>query len=184
MKNTIKMLAIVVAGIACANSASAQSVSATADATGTIVQPLTITKTTDMQFGNMAVTATAGTVVMTAASGAGGRSATGGVTLPSNAGTVSAASFHITGQAGDTYSITIPSAAATLSDGAGTPHTMTLDTWTASPAAGSHTGTLSGGGTDDVYVGATLHIAGSQTPGTYRLSSTGGSGVFTVTVSY
>src|SRR5678816_3955366 len=92
--------------------ASAQA-SATATATATIITPITITRTTDMNFGNVAVqAATGGTVVITPA---GLRSATSGVTLPATAGTVSAAAFTVAGQAGYTYAITLPTS-LTLTD--------------------------------------------------------------------
>ena len=147
------------------------SVSATSTATATIVTPIAISKSIDMNFGNLSVNANAGTVVITPA---GARSATGGVSLPVVAGTVSATSFAITGQASYTYSITLPSSATTLSDGSG--HSMTVDTWTSSPTP---TGTLSSGGAETLKVGATLNITGSQAAGIYTSATP-----FTVTVNY
>ncbi len=180
MKKTVKVLALAIASFAVAQSASAQSVSATSNATGTIVSPLTITWLTDMRFGNMAVTPTSGTVVMAPTSGSGGRTATGGVSLPGVTGTVSAASYTVTGEGGDTYTITLPSSASTLADGSS--HTMTLDSWT-NNFGSTHTFSGTGFSTETLYVGGTLHIAGSQTPGVYALT-TGGSGVFSVTLNY
>src|SRR5258707_15610441 len=84
---------------------------ATATATATIVTPISITKTVDMNFGNVAVQAsTGGTVVLAPA---GTRTTTGGVTLPVTAGTVTAASFTVNGQGAYTYAITLPSSAVT-----------------------------------------------------------------------
>jgi hypothetical protein len=144
-------------------------VSDVATATATIVAPITITKTVDMNFGNVASSAALGTVVLTPA---GGRSATGGVTLPATAGTVSAASFTVGGQTGFTYAITLPAAATTITSGA---NTMTVNTWTSNP---SGTGTLTGG-TSTLTVGATLNVGANQPAGTY-VSGT----PFTVTVNY
>lgn len=144
--------------------------SATATATATIITPIAISKTTDMNFGNVAVNATPGTVVLTPA---GTRSATGGVTLPASAGTVSQAVFSVSGQANATYSITLPSGATTITSGA---NTMSVDTWTSNPNA---TGTLDGSGNQTLNVGATLNVAASQAAGTY-VSGT----PFTVTVNY
>jgi hypothetical protein len=65
-------------------------------ATATIVTPISIIKTVDMNFGNVAVqSTTGGTAVL---SPAGIRTATGGVTLPVTPGTVTAASFTVNGQ--------------------------------------------------------------------------------------
>lgn len=147
-------------------------VSATASATATIITPLTITKTVDMNFGNLYVSATvAGTVVLTPA---GTRSATLGVGLPVTPGTVTAASFTVTGLTAATYSITLPSAATTITSGA---NNMTVDTWTSTPTVAVG-GTLTSG-TQNLTVGATLHVALAQPTGTY-ISGT----PFTVTVNY
>src|ERR1700761_3318149 len=98
---------------------------ATATATATIVTPISISKTVDMNFGNVAVSASiAGTVVLTPA---GVRSATGCVTLPTTAGTVSAATFTVSGNGNYTYSITLPSTDLTISSGA---NNMTVNTFT------------------------------------------------------
>jgi len=144
-------------------------VSATANASATIITPIAIANTADMDFGNVAVNATPGTVVLTPAAA---RSTTGGCTLPAVTGTVAAAAFTVTGLADATYSITLPAAALTITSGA---NTMTVDTWTSSPTP---TGTLTGG-SENLTVGATLNVAGSQAPGTYTSAAP-----FTVTVNY
>lgn len=146
-------------------------VSATADASATILTPIEITNASDMNFGNMAVNATPGTVVLTPA---GTRTPSGGVTfLAANPGTVTAASFTVTGLANATYSITLPSGSTTISNGT---DDMTVDTWTSDPTP---TGTLDGTGTQTLNVGATLTVPGSASSGVY-LSST----PFEVTVNY
>jgi len=130
---------------------------ASATATATIVAPLTITKTVDMNFGNVAVGGSLGTVIMDPA---GSRSATGGVTLPATAGTVTAASFNVAGQGTYTYAITLPSSDLTITSGA---NTMTVNTFTSTP---SGTGQLTAGA-QTLTVGATLNVDASQTAGTY-----------------
>src|SRR5882762_9744039 len=86
------LMALLLAG----SSATFAQSTASATATATIVTPIGITKTVDMNFGNVAVqTSTGGTVVLTPTST---RSAFSGVTLPTTAGTVTAASFDIAGQ--------------------------------------------------------------------------------------
>jgi hypothetical protein len=123
-----------------------------------------------MDFGNVAVSAVAGTVVLDPA---GARSVTGGVTLPAINGTVSAATFDVSGQANFTYSITLPSAATTITSGT---DNMTVDNWTSSPTP---TGTLDGTGAQTLAVGATLNVGAGQASGLY-VSGT----PFTVTVNY
>jgi len=144
-------------------------VSATATASATIVGPIGITNTANMDFGNVAVSAALGTVVLTPA---GTRSVTGGCTLPAITGTVTAAAFNVTGAVNYTYSITLP-ASATITDGT---NNMTVDTFTSTPTP---TGTIGAGGTQALTVGATLHVAGSQVAGTYTTAAP-----FTVTVNY
>jgi len=147
-------------------------VDATASSTATIVTPIAITKTVDMNFGNVSVNGSLGTVVLAPA---GTRSTTGGVTTPATVGTVTAASFDITGQASYTYSITLPAAPVTLTH-TNAVNTMTASTFTSSPTP---TGTLSVGGTQTITVGATLNVAGSQLAGVYATLTP-----FTVTVNY
>ena len=165
------ILFIAVAGFSVSSFAQTNSVNATATSSATIITPLAIAKNTDMNFGNVGVNASLGTVVLTPAST---RSATGGVSVTAAmGGTVTAAKFTVTGQGNYTYAITLPSGATTLSSGSSPD--MTVDNWTSTPTP---TGTLSSG-TQDLYVGGTLHVAASQPAGTY-LSAT----PFIVTVNY
>lgn len=171
MKNIIRLsAAALVLSFASTIEASAQA-TATASATATIVTPIAISKTADMDFGNVAVASNNGTVVLAPA---GTRTATAGVTLPATAGTVTAASFTVSGQGGYTYAISLPQGASILEDA--TSNTMNVDTWTSVPAA---TGTLSSGGTETLSIGATLHVTGGQAAGVYTTASD-----FAVTVNY
>jgi hypothetical protein len=148
-------------------------VTASATATATVVAPIAITKTVDMNFGNIAVGTSAGTVVLTPA---GTRTSTGGVTLPATTGTVSAASFNVTGEGNYTYAITLPSSAYTITR-VGNTETMTVNSFVSNPTVAAG-GTLSSG-SQTLTVGATLNVAGSQVAGTYT-NATG----FNVTVNY
>jgi hypothetical protein len=169
MKMKNKILASAFALIGFAATTSAQSTTQ-ATATATVITPITITKNSDMSFGNLSVqAATAGTVVLTPA---GGRSRTLGVTLPATTGTVSAATFTVNGTAAYTYAITLPGT-VTLTRATGT-ETMTADNFTSTPSA---TGTLTGG-TESVAVGATLNVAAGQLAGVYTSAN------FDVTVNY
>lgn len=155
---------------ACSISGLAQ-VTATATASATIVTPISITKTVDMDFGNVAVGATGGTVVL---STAGSRTETGGVTLPAVTGTVAAASFTVSGTAGYTYAITIPTSDHTIANGG---NTMVVNSFTSDP---SGTGTLDGTtGEQTLNVGATLNVSALQAAGVYTSSTP-----FEVTVNY
>ncbi|MCX6222973.1 MAG: DUF4402 domain-containing protein [Bacteroidia bacterium] len=149
-------------------------VNATATSTATIVTPITITKTIDMNFGNVSVNGSLGTVILAPA---GTRSVTGGATTPATAGTVTAASFDITGQANYTYSITLPVGLTPVTlTHTNLTNTMTAGTFTSSPTP---TGTLSAGGLQTVTVGATLNVGASQLAGVYTSGTP-----FTVTVNY
>ena len=138
-------------------------VQATADVTATLLAPISISSSGDMDFGTMVTTGTAGTVTVTPA---GARSSTDVDLL---GGVPSAASFDVTGEGANTYSITLPSSATLTSGG----DTMTIDTF--NHDAGG-TPTLSGG-SDTFNVGATLNVGATQAAGTY-------SGTFSVTVNY
>ena len=164
------LFVLILLGCSINNAFAQQTSSATATASATIITPISIAKTADMNFGNIAVsTGSGGTVVLAPA---GTRTTTGGVSLPATAGSPAAAAFTVTGQGNYTYAITLTTS-ATLSDGAS--HTMTIGTFTSNP---SSTGTLSSG-TQNITVGATLTLSAAQTAGAYTTSTP-----FTVTVNY
>lgn len=168
MKNISKLIALAIVAVGFSSQVNAQA-TASASATATIVAPISITKTIDLNFGNVAASGVAGTVVI---SPAGARSTTGGVFLPATAGTVTSASFDVAGQANYTYAITLP-ASVTISSGA---NNMLVDAFTSTPTA---TGTLSGTGAQTVTVGATLNVGASQAAGVYTSGTP-----FDVTVNY
>lgn len=167
MKKGILQFSFVILGLLFSSAVFAQA-TATATAAATIVTPISIAKTTDMNFGNVATNGLVGTVVLTPEST---RTFTGGVTLPAAAGTVTAAAFTVTGSGSYTYAITLPSS-VTITSGS---DTMIVDTFTSTPSA---TGTLTAG-TQNITVGATLNLVASQAAGSY-LSAT----PFAVTVNY
>ena len=157
MKTLSKLSALAIVMILFATGTFAQ-VTASASASAQILTPIAITKTVDMNFGNLAVNATSGTIVLTPASS---RSNTGGVTfLNGNNGTVTAASFTVTGLADATYSITLPAGPTTISYSG---NDMRVDSWTSTPTP---TGTLTGG-TQTLNVGATLNVPASSPAGLY-----------------
>ena len=159
-------LFIAIAGFAVTSNAQ---VSATATASATIITPIAISKTANLNFGNLSVSPTiAGTIVLTPG---GVRNAAGGVTLPAVTGTVSAASFTVTGLGTSTFAITLPGTIV-LTDGT---HNMNLGSFTSTP---SSTGTLAAGSAI-VTVGGTLSVAAGQAANTYTNTTD-----LTVTVNY
>ncbi|RZK47662.1 MAG: DUF4402 domain-containing protein [Pedobacter sp.] len=160
--------AILLAGFATASQAQA---TATATATATIVTPISIANVSNMSFGNISVQASNGGTVELDPAGA--RTRTAGVTLPGTPGTVSAATFTVTGTGGYTYAIILPTT-VTLTRASGT-ETMDITSFVSNP---SGVGLLSGGGTQDFSVGATLTVAAGQAAGVYTSNN------FDVTVNY
>jgi len=137
-------------------------------ATATIVGPLALTKVSDMNFGTIAVTGTAGTVVLGTDNS---RTAVGPALVPPAAGV--AASFTVSGQASRTYTITLPAnGTVSLISGA---NTMAANTFVHNAGANP---TLSGAGAAAFTVGATLSVAANQAAGSYTSAN------FPVTINY
>lgn len=170
MKKLFTLLSITLGIIVLSKTTGFAQANASATSSATIVTPISIAKTTDMNFGNVAVSGTAGTVIL---SPSGSRTQSGGVTLPGTVGTVTAAAFTVTGQPSYTYSISLPPSAVTLTSGS---NNMTASSFTSTP---SSTGTLAVGGTQVVNVGATLNVGASQPAGLYVSTA-----AVTVTVNY
>ena len=172
MKHTNKLFASILILGAFISNANAQS-TASSSISATIVTPISIAKDVDMNFGNIAVTASGGTVVLAPA---GTRTATGGVTLPVVSGTVAAAAFTVTGQSAYTYDITLPAGNIVLSSGG---NSMNASSFTCS--IGLTAGALSTGvtGSQSFNVGATLAVSANQAAGSYTTATP-----FNVTVNY
>jgi hypothetical protein len=168
MKTSVKLFALGIALMGFGMNVNAQvSATATANSSARIVSPIQLTKSVDLQFGNIVASPTAGTLTM-APSAANTRNALGGITLPTVTGSVSAAKFTVAGESGLTYAITLP-ASATLTSGS---NNMTLDAFTTDLTEGGTIGT-----NNEFYVGATLNVQADQAAGSY-------SGTFNVTVNY
>lgn len=169
MKKVIIPIGLCVLGLLFTPSAHAQA-TASADVFATIVTPISITKNSDMNFGNIATNGTVGTVVL---SPAGARIASSGVTLPATTGTVSAASFTVEGSGNYTYTITLPTSVIISS---GTDQ-MTVNNFTSTPDAATG-GTLTAG-EQTITIGATLNLIANQAAGIYESDT-----AFDVTVNY
>src|SRR6185312_4449480 len=163
-------LAALAATLVVAMPAAAQQSSATATAKGVVLEPVTLTWVSDLDFGTVAASAAAGTVSVDPDSAL--RSASGGVTLVPSA--FSRAQFAGLGQAGQTVGLSLTPPAGNVLVGPGgatvSVNSMTLD------AAGT-TRTLPGSGAFTVYVGGAFGIAANQANGTY-------SALFQLTANY
>lgn len=131
---------------------------------------IAIAKTADLNFGTLGTSASAGTAVINAATGA--KTVTGGVI--NLGGTFNAAGFSVLlcGAAGPKrFTVVLPSSPVTLTGNAG--GTMTVDTFTQNPTGSIPSDTNPP--PTPFTVGATLHVGANQTNGDYT-------GTFTVTV--
>ena len=167
-----KLFAIVIILLAFSASSFAQA-TASANAHATIVTPIGIAWVDDMNFGNVAVTDVAGTVILAPDDS---RTITGGVTLPVVTGTVTAATFTVTGTPAYTYAITLPTDDHVIENTTAGVQTMIVNVFTSDPTP---TGALDGSGTQQLNVGATLNVGALQEAGVYTSVTP-----FDVTVNY
>ncbi len=140
----------------------------TADVKATIIAPISIEKTADLQFGKIVRSTESGRVIIPAAENP--TPIYQGVVAFTTPGAVTAAQFTVTGEEGYTYAITLPDEVTLTSEGEGT---MIVTNFTSTP---SEEGLLTEG-TQDLLVGATLTVEADQPSGEYV-------GEFEVTVAY
>ncbi|MDX9902688.1 MAG: DUF4402 domain-containing protein [Bacteroidales bacterium] len=146
----------------------AQDVTEQTTATATILAPLSMTKVSDMDFGTIAVTGTAGTVVLGTDNS---RLATGPALVPPAAGV--AASFTVNGENGRAFTITLPAnGVVTLVNGG---NSMAANDFVHNAGG---TPALDGTGAAAFTVGATLSVGAAQAAGTYTSAN------FPVTINY
>lgn len=161
-----------VALAALATPATAQTnAAATAQASTTIIQALTISKTSDLNFGS--IVRPSGTASTITVSSAGVRSVSGGTGALAGAAGVSAAGFLIQGEGGQQFSITVPT---TFKMTSGTDSLkVTLSSSTTGTAMLS--GSLGSSGSLILGVGGYFKLTKTQATGAYT-------GSFQVTVAY
>ncbi|MGA7617408.1 MAG: DUF4402 domain-containing protein [Thermoanaerobaculia bacterium] len=164
MKSLIVALAITAVAAFTPSAFAQASATASASANATIVPGLTLTKTADLNFGNIVQDATGGTVSVPTS---GAETSTGPVLL----GVANAAAFDVTGDGNRTFSVTLPASPLSISDGVAS--TMTVNNFKDSCGG---TCTLATGA-QSFTVGADLIVGASQTIGSYT-------GSFNVTVAY
>ncbi len=177
MKNSIKFLAVALVMLGFGLTGRAQSNSATATATGTLVSALTISGGGTLSFGRI-VAGTAGTVAIPGVS-----APTRTTSLGLAGGTVSSAGFTISGADGSQYVVTLPSAAVRITHTDGI-NWMEVNAFSSDVAAagtsavGTTASSTLSGTTRTFYVGGTLNVKSGDPVGVYT------SATFPVTVSY
>ena len=129
---------------------------ATFTASVTIIEPIGITNTAEMNFASLDAKS-GGTVILTPDND---RLASGGVELADGTN-VSAASFRVTGQQGFSFTISLPQGEYYLTNGN---QNIILKDFTTNLDS---SGDLSGG-MAEFRVGATVEIQSGQQPGTYN----------------
>jgi hypothetical protein len=149
---------------------------AASNSSSTVIVPIAITKSADLNFGKFAPGA--GGEVTVATDGA--RTASGPI-LSSVGSTPTAAKFDVTGDNRATYSITW-GGAAKLTDSGASSQTVALSKISDLTAGGAttgevETGTLDGSGDQSIYLGGKLSVGRDQAEGTYT-------GDVTATVEY
>lgn len=144
------------------------SAQASANATATIVQAISIDKVKDLQFGKIIAASTAGKVQIQTD---GSRTiAAGNVVLFNQGSDHQAASFKTIGTPGATYSLAFSATPLTGPSGS--------DPMTIEGFVHSANGTLDASTGEETFnVGATLNVGANQAPGQYT-------GTFTVTAAY
>jgi hypothetical protein len=150
--------------------ASTPAVAATDDARSraTVLRPITVVRTGDLDFGTILRGTTAGRVVINASTGA--RTVTGGVLVAG--GTPRRATFTITGTPRRVVTIRLTPTSTTLTNGNG--GTMLVNAFTLNGSANRR---LSATGSIALGVGARLNVAANQADGNYT-------GTFNLTINY
>jgi len=171
MKTKILSMSILMIGFALGSFAQS---TAYASTTAVLVTPIAISKTTDMHFGTVASSATAGTVVLDYSDG---RTATGGASLPAGSVTQKTAVFAVTGEGTSAFSISIPSAPIILTGSVA--GTMTVGSFVCD---GGTSASLTAGAVT-LKVKATLNVPANTVSGTYSNALANSSALF-VTVNY
>lgn len=150
------------------------SASASANGSTTIIQPVTVTKNSDLVFGRI-VRPSAGSDTVSISNTSDTVTATGGSAVPiaTTGVTTSRAKFAIAGEGGQTVALTVPASFAMT--GTGTDITVTLSPdKTGSQSLG---GTLGSSSSINLNVGGSFTLGAAQATGAY-------SGSFTVSAAY
>lgn len=170
----LRTLACALTFAATATSAFAQA-SSTQNTTGStrIIQPIALTKTTDLAFGSV-VRPTSGTNTVAIDQATGARSLSGGGNAAAAPSTTSRAAYSVAGEGAQTFSITVP---ATFNMTRVSGSEILAVTLTSTATSGTLSGTLGSAGAATFGVGGSFPVATTTVSGNYT-------GTFDVTVAY
>jgi len=169
MRLNICLAALAATVVAATPAAAQQQRTATAEARGTVLSPISLQNTAPLDFGTVAATNAAGTVSVDADTGV--RSQTLGVVLVPSA--FSRAKFDGIGQANQSITLTLAQPVGNVLNSGANSVTATL----ALDQSGATTRSLGSSGAFTVYVGGTFGIAANQPNGLYTAP-------FTLTADY
>lgn len=171
VKTSFKLAAIAALLISTTPAAAAINATASAEARGLVLQPLTLTKVSDLDFGTIIASAVAGSVSIDANTGA--RSSTGGITeVPTAPG--GRAEFAGAGTTGQLVLLTLAAPTLLVSTSNAT-DTLSVSSLTLDSAGSSRT--IGATQAFSVGVGGNFAIAASQANGLYTAQ-------FDLTASY
>ena len=170
----LRTLACALTISAVASTALAQA-SSTQNTTGStrIVQPIALTKTSDLAFGTV-VRPTSGTNTVAINETTGARSLAGGGNAATAPSTTSRAAYSVAGEGAQTFSITVPSTFDMTRSGGSETLAVTL---TSTATSGTISGSLGSAGSASFGVGGSFPVASTTVSGNYI-------GTFDVTVAY
>lgn len=166
---TIAALSLAFGGAAAAQSSSTQSTTGSA----TIIQPITLTKNTDLAFGKVA-RPSSGSNTVSVNETSGSRTTTGGGNAALIASTASRATYSVAGEGGQTFSISVPASFDMTRSGGSETLTVTL---AGTATSGTLSGSLGSAGAASFGVGGSFPVASTTATGAYT-------GSFDVTVAY
>jgi hypothetical protein len=155
--------AVTLAAFGVSNSFAASS---SADSNATVIEPIAITKDSNLAFGQFAPGAGGDVIVSTS----GARTTTNPI-LSTTGNTIKAAQFTVSGANDATFSVSITN--TVLTETVSGTETMALATFSDNSGAGGTpggdvtAGTLSPSGAQSIYLGGTLTVGASQTAGAY-----------------
>ena len=172
-RHTKTALTIAALSLAFGGAAAAQSSTQSTSGSATIIQPITLTKATDLAFGKI-MRPSSGSNVVQINETTGTRTASGGGNAALIASTVSRASYSVAGEGGQTYSINVPATFDMTRSGTSDTVTVTL---TATATSGTLSGTIGSAGASSFGVGGSFPVASTTATGAYT-------GSFDVTVAY
>jgi hypothetical protein len=136
----------------------------------TIVQPVSMTKTSDLAFGRVISRTTANRITINQTTGV--RTASLGATTLLAGAPISRAAFQVVGQPAMITTVALPASTVLARTGGGA--SMTVNTYRRRPTGNP---VIPASGAYTLNVGARLNVSANQQPGVYT-------GSFTVTVNY